>query len=331
LFSRTDRKGRSALVASTLDTVKDEEEFVSRPAKLVTLLADESKTDKLLVKAACLALQHGLEDDGFPVYVEAISHCLTNVKVAPAYRNMLIEAVASLPEHYEDVAETVLQFMKSVYAVAPIQVLGHVTTWSEKLLLCEDTESEDSALEWLRTQLFSYTPLTKPYDYETLTLDYHYSVTVRQLAGFLMQICAHGRNHSAHFEDYERVVDALKGCVPWLEGFDDMMRKQYMTDEQDSGAGSGETEMDARVIARIEDLKEAAMDANGLWEPIQETFRLLNEWSEGEGTGVAFTHRYRSLGARYPRTNDADTDADLAATEDEEDWDSDGGDEPELP
>lgn len=318
-------------IAISLDELPSNIDSLIRPARLVTLLTDDSKTDKLLVKAACLALQHGLEDDGFPVYVEAISHCLSNVKVAPGCRNMLIEAVAKLPEHYEDVAETVLRFMKSVYAVAPIQVLGLVTTWLEKLLVCEDTESEDAALEWLRTQLFSYTPLTKPYDYETLTLDYHHSVTVRQLAGFLMQICAHGRNQSADFQEYERVVEALRGCVPWLEGFDDTMRKQYSTDEQDIGADSGETQMDARVIARIEDLKEAAMDARDLWQPIQETFRCLNDWSEGEATGMAFTHRYRSLGASYSRTNDADTDGDLAATEDEEDWDSDGGDEPDLP
>lgn len=295
----------------------------SGSAKLVALLMDESRTNKQLADLVYLSVLFGLREDEFPACVDAVFFCITNGNIKEDRKTTLVSAVAQLPEFFEDVAETVLTFMTKAYFVEPATVYMSLTTWAGKLLQCDDSESEDATLKWLETHLFRRFRLTVINDHE-LALEYSKTMAIKGLAGMLMHMLEIGRQSGADYDDFERVMEALRACGDWLTDFVEAIKAR--TEKRNSPGCTFDDSSEAsstELAETTEKFAEAADDAKALLEVYSTVSFLISDWSDCNVYDTNLRARDRRGGSVRSSMDDLDTSLEGSG---DEDWTSDTGD-----
>jgi len=311
--------------------------------QLVALLSNQTRVSKGLLEPVYLTLQGGLRDETTCVYMDIVAYCIAHGNMPLKYQHSLIEAVAQLPEEFEDMSESVLKFMTRVYHKEPLKVLDLVTRWADKMLACEDSESEEAVVEWLKVHLFRHSLDAEAPSGEGLRLEYQRMMTIKTLAGILMETLKKARDKRLDYDDYERAVDALQLCVTWLKESGKMMKDRLERGHDTHEESDDMVDDDAQLLAlrptlatvSMEDLDEAAVDAGDVVEQCQDMFDALMEWSLRRDNPLAFRDKDRGarrVSVRYSDTDDADTDMDFVDSDGEDGaisesgWIDEGGD-----
>lgn len=333
MITRISKGGRNTLVIRALETLRDSEPQYLGPAKLVSLLTDQSKTDDQVVKTAVVALKCGLEGIRHTYYMDVISYCISHGNMAERYKESLIAAVARITDHYEDTAEILTDFMKDVYLREPAYVLKFAPEWADKLLACDDAETEGSTLLWLRRHMLTRWSLVVRFTQRDLTLDLAHAMATKGLTAKLMYTLQKAHSLQQEYEEFENAAEALRECATWLERFVKAAHEHLLPAETESEKQQnnkeilrGETQVDQQTV---EDLKEAAADASGILEQCQEVFEWLGDWSEGkESNMLAYRQRY-TRDVRAARSMDGHV-VDLVSGSDGEDDEEDEDEEDEA-
>ena len=263
----------------------------------------------------------GLRNDTFPAYLEAIACCMTSTSMTTKQMYALMVAVSDLPKRFEDTAEGVLRFMTKFSSVEPCTVISFVVRWAEKLLVCEDSDSEEAALRWLKTYLFRHTTLSSMSGTEGYRLDVQRTTTITALAGVLMGILRDAQEKKFDSEDYERAIDALTACMAWLGDFTKTVN-DHKSDT--SGVGTrvieeGTNTSTSITAASTVEMEELAVDASEVLEQCADTIMSLADWSQGADN----EHYGWQTTTRSAESSEGSTDPDSDSGS--EGWEDEGG------
>ncbi|KAL1296685.1 hypothetical protein AAFC00_000161 [Neodothiora populina] len=281
LIRNTGKTGCNLLTIRVLDASGDIEEHLG-PARLVSLLTDCTRVDKSLIEGVCRSLQQGLGREGsYGSYVDVIRYCIARGRMPHDHLCALVKAVAHLADTFEDAAETILIFMKRVYPGQALPVLQTCYIWANKLLACDDTDTERATLQWMGAHIFSSDPITSPLTEQGLKLDHVHVMAIKSLAATLMHTVQEGHDRNGEYANFENAIDALKKCADWLVRFNEAVEAKLSHD-----VGSHETPSDQALENIIVDLQEASSDAFAVLEQCQNVWVWLMDWSHG-GNGIA--------------------------------------------
>lgn len=314
---------------------------------MAALFTDPSRVPKSFKDSVLSALTAGLsEPEVVLAHVDAIATCVVQGRLGRMDRAALIGAVTKLPQQFEDVAETVLQFMKIVYTVEPSLVIHFTPAWIDKLLACEDSDSEEAALQWLDQHITQQVlPVRASTDDDVeAKLVYDRTVTVKTLAARLMHNLHVSYQQYGDGGEYETTIAALERCRKWLAQLVHNAQVQLDMEQPNDGTSvsqvrnSSEQRDDEKgTAARLggmesfEDWQQVVVDAGEILEQCEQTLKDFQAWLQVRSPGLALRHR-RNKGARSGISSDGDEYNDAEADDDDvetgdEDWLSDRDDD----
>jgi hypothetical protein len=259
--------------------------------RLIALLANADRVSHELYNDAVQTLIMDLGDTtDWDLISESTLFCLLERKMKSTTEEDILQEIRKIltsqeARKYNHPAAMKLLFMVAeVHTVHPLMISRHLAALTRLFLICDNSDVEKEARNWLRTGVLVQSVLLKPYSLDQIQVLHHRIRSIKELLKALGYELIPPIQKNQASSLYEYSIDAYQDCGTYLSQVSSRLETEL---EEWLKSGAPETEAATELEAAVQELFDEVSNIDDLLHEHEELRDRIRDWQDERSSSDA--------------------------------------------
>ncbi|KAI4763186.1 hypothetical protein E4T52_04775 [Aureobasidium sp. EXF-3400] len=261
------------------------------PTRLIALLANADRVSHELYDDAVQTLIMNLGGTtDWDLISESTLLCLLERKMKSATEEDIFQEIRKILTSHEarkynhPAAMKLLFMVAEVHTVHPLMMSRHLAILTRLFLICDNSDVEKEARNWLRTGVLVQSVLPKPYSLDQIQVLHHRIRSIKELLKALGYELIPPIQKSQASSLYEYSIDAYQDCCTYLSQVSSRLETEL---EEWLKSGAPESEAATELEAAVQELFDEVSNIDDLLREHEELRDRIRDWQDERSSSDA--------------------------------------------